>query len=446
MPNGLSESTGSRGQTGASPVILISIALLVISSLATCWMSYSTTGDNKLIIGMVLTLVFGLSSFVFLKKGGGAVGGGNSDIRYICDIMEEVANGKLGVRSIKIQRNDEIGRLSDNLNQFLDLTEAFAKEVGAAMAATADKKYYRKIIETGLRGEFREYAGRINRTIDSMGEVALKAHEIQDNVKSVVARVVARSSEITNVATDMGGRMDKSSNSTIDVANSAETTSQSASLVAAATEELSASVKEINRQVTHASNTAEEAKDNAIAIQDDVQRLSEDAQGIGEVILLINDVAEQTNLLALNATIEAARAGEAGKGFAVVASEVKNLARQTTQATTKIEEQIMEVQKATQNVVGKIENIVKRVNEIHEVSSAIAAAVEEQGAATNDIADKVRVVSTESESVSDQVGHIARSSAGSYASAIKVIWAAGDLIDPAQSLENDINHFIEIVG
>ena len=403
-------------------------------------------GTTVVITGMAVTIIVGaLVQLLAFRQYRSEVRNA-TDIGFVSNAMERAANGDLNARSVDVHRNDEIGDLSDNLNQLLDLTEAFAKEVGAAMAATSEKRYFRKILQTGLRGEFRDYAGRINGIIDGMAEVATQALTVQENVKNVVSTVLNNADVITNLAKAMGTRMDASSNSTIDVADAAQTTSTSATLVAAATEELSASVREITRQVGHASTTAENARNNAEGIQGEVEKLAEDAQKIGEVVELITGIADQTNLLALNATIEAARAGEAGKGFAVVASEVKNLANQTSQATETIDRQVGEIQAATANVVGKIQDIVKRVNEINEVSGAIAAAVEEQGAATGDIADKVRVVSSESEAVSEQIGHIARSSAGSYASAINVIWAAGDLIDPAKSLETDINAFLKLVG
>jgi len=444
------QKTSIEGQAKTAGMMLgAAILLITLVNIVSGWLILgSIEGQDTSVIytGLVVTLIVGaLAQFIAWRQYRSSVKNA-ADIKYTCAVMVNAANGDLNTRSVEIYRSDEIGDLSDNLNQLLDLTEAFAKEVGAAMAATAEKKYYRKIIPSGLRGEFRDYAIRINNIIDGMAEVSAQAVSVQGNVKGVVSTVLTSADEITDLATAMGSRMDASSNSTIDVADAAQTTSSSATLVAAATEELSASVREITRQVSHASTTAESARDDAEGIQHDVEKLAADAQSIGEVVELITGIADQTNLLALNATIEAARAGEAGKGFAVVASEVKNLANQTSQATDTIDRQIGEIQDATTNVVGKIQEIVNRVNEINEVSGAIAAAVEEQGAATNDIADKVRVVSTESEQVSEQIGHIARSSAGSYASAINVIWAAGDLIDPAKSLETDMDEFLKLVG
>jgi methyl-accepting chemotaxis protein len=184
---------------------------------------------------------------------------------------------------------------------------------------------------------------------------------------------------------------------------------------------------------------------NVNAIQDDSKMLSAEANNIGEVIQLISDIAAKTNLLALNATVEAARAGEAGKGFAVVAAEVKNLADQTSKATDRISDQIGNIQDATEGVVSKSRDIYRTIEEINEVSAAIAAAVEEQGAATNDISDKVGVVATQSSKVSDRISDIAQASAGSYAGAITVIWAADDQIKPVEELDVDLKAFFKLL-
>src|SRR5581483_2598844 len=149
--------------------------------------------------------------------------------------------------------------------------------------------------------------------------------------------------------------------------------------VATATEELSSSVGEIGRQVRETARIAGEAVDQARATTDHVGGLSKAASRIGDVVELINNIAEQTNLLALNATIEAARAGDAGRGFAVVAAEVKALAEQTSKATGEIGQQIADIQAATQQSVGAISNISGTIERLSEISSTIAAAVEQQG-------------------------------------------------------------------
>jgi len=333
----------------------------------------------------------------------------------------------------------------DAINAAIDRTDAFVRESAAAMEYVAKKKYYRPIIETGMTGAFKKASRDINNSIENLSSMQTSANSLQDQVNSVVGKVIDNAKSIVSEAESMGQRIDRSSSGTIEVADSAIQTSESITLVAAAAEELASSVAEITRQVSYASETSQVAMNNVDSIQGDITTLSSEARNIGEVIQLISDIAAKTNLLALNATVEASRAGEAGKGFAVVAAEVKNLADQTSKATDRIAEQIGNIQNATEGVVRKSGDITRTINEINEVSGAIAAAVEEQGAATNDISEKVAVVADQSNKVSDRIGDIAQASAGSYAGAITVIWAAGDQIEPVQELDGDLKQFFSML-
>ena len=176
--------------------------------------------------------------------------------------------------------------------------------------------------------------------------------------------------------------------------------------IASAADELAMSVLEIERQVSQSNDIAIKAVTEAEATNDTVQELSEAAGRIGDVIRLINDIAEQTNLLALNATIEAARAGDAGRGFAVVAGEVKALAGQTAKATEEIGRQIAGMQQATDRSIAAIGAIKRTIRDIGDISSAIAAAVTEQGAATQEIARSVETASRASAETADQIGSV----------------------------------------
>lgn len=181
-----------------------------------------------------------------------------------------------------------------------------------------------------------------------------------------------------------------------------EDSSSSVQMVAAATEELSASINEISSQVSH---TAVSAQETATIVQQtslQVSRLSEAADKIGQIVDMIRGIAEQTNLLALNATIEAARAGEAGKGFAVVASEVKNLAGKTSEATKEIIAQVETIQAETRQTVDGIDAIVSKIADVQERSASVAAAVEEQQAATAEISRSVYQASSGTQETTGQ--------------------------------------------
>jgi methyl-accepting chemotaxis protein len=172
-------------------------------------------------------------------------------------------------------------------------------------------------------------------------------------------------------------------------AAASEEASANVQSVASATEEMTASISEIGRRVQEASRIANEAVTQARETDARIKDLSKSANRIGDIVKLITSVAEQTNLLALNATIEAARAGEAGKGFAIVAQEVKALAAQTAKATEEISSQITGMQTATEESVKVINQISGTIWRVSEISSAIAAAVQKQRAATEEISRNI---------------------------------------------------------
>jgi methyl-accepting chemotaxis protein len=173
-----------------------------------------------------------------------------------------------------------------------------------------------------------------------------------------------------------------------------------------------------------------------------VDTLAQAAQRIGDVIKLIQDIAAQTNLLALNATIEAARAGEAGKGFAVVASEVKTLANQTAKATEDITAQIDAIQNATGRTVTAIQDIGKTINQVSEISSVIAAAVEEQSAATQEIASNVQQAARGTQDISGNIGGVTEAAEHTAVASSQVLDSAAELSRQAETLRGQVDHFL----
>lgn len=222
--------------------------------------------------------------------------------------------------------------------------------------------------------------------------------------------------------------MEETSGQIAIAADSSSQTSANVQAVASAAEELVASVREISRRVDEAARITNDAVDLGRKTNDIVGGLATSAERIGQVVSLITTIASQTNLLALNATIEAARAGEAGKGFAVVASEVKTLASQTAKATAEIAAQIGTVQAGTTSAVGAIHEITTVINSINDISAGIAAAIEEQGAVTQEISSNMLTASNGVQGVTDTMAAIVRATEAATESTRKVMEASKALV------------------
>ncbi len=268
------------------------------------------------------------------------------------------------------------------------------------------------------------------------------ADSFESSVKGVVDAVAAAFTEVKAMAESVAGNAEDTKNRSGSVATAAQQMSGNVQTVASATEELNASVTEIGSQVTRASEIAAEGARKAEQTDAEVTSLVDAAQEIGEVVRLIGEIAEQTNLLALNATIEAARAGEAGKGFAVVASEVKSLANQTARATNDISQQVASIQSATGNAAEAIRAIGQTVGEVSEIASAIAAAMNEQGSATQEIARSVQDAAQGTQEVTDNIGQVSMSAEDAGQAAGTMVEAATDLSQQAETLAYEVDAFV----
>ncbi|MEI8393296.1 MAG: cache domain-containing protein [Rhodospirillaceae bacterium] len=261
-------------------------------------------------------------------------------------------------------------------------------------------------------------------------------------ISAVVQGVTASATQLEADAGGMTGAADQASGQASAVAAAAREASSNVETVAAATEELTASVNEIRRQVGDSARIAETAVEEAGRTNTTVAGLLDAAQKIGAIVQLINNIASQTNLLALNATIEAARAGDAGKGFAVVASEVKNLANQTAKATDDIQAQVADMQGVTGSAVDAIKGIAGTIRRMSEITTTIAAAVDQQGAATNEIARNVEAASRRTLEVSDQIGGVTEAAGSTGRMAGQTLSAARELSGQAGRLRTEVDGFI----
>ncbi|MBR0870109.1 HAMP domain-containing protein [Bradyrhizobium tropiciagri] len=266
--------------------------------------------------------------------------------------------------------------------------------------------------------------------------------DFESTVRSALGSLQTSANSMQSTAQSMSATADQSSALVSAVASAAEETSVNVQTVSAGTEELSSSISEIGRQVVTSAEIARKAVEEARATDTTMQGLADNAARISVVVDLIQTIASQTNLLALNATIEAARAGEAGRGFAVVASEVKNLASQTAKATEEIRQQIVSMQEVTTTAVGAIRNISTTIGEINDVTTAIAAAVEEQGAATREIARNIQHAAGGTSEVSSNIVGVSTASAEAGAAATEVLSASDALRREADVLRSEIDGFL----
>jgi methyl-accepting chemotaxis protein len=230
------------------------------------------------------------------------------------------------------------------------------------------------------------------------------------------------------------------------VATASDQASANVGTVAAAAEELSVSITDIGNQITEALNNVSSTSAMAASSNERMSELRMSAQQIGEVVTLIREIAGQTNLLALNATIEAARAGEAGRGFAVVATEVKTLAMRTAQATESISEQVGSIQSATDQAVRAIAEIAGRMEQVNGITTTIAAAVNQQGAATSEINASVHHAAGDTRHVSETIAGVTEAATSTFNSARQVLETSAMVTTRTKALSARIENFLSDVA
>jgi methyl-accepting chemotaxis protein len=371
------------------------------------------SSKTRLWITIAIAVVALLAIVVAAMIGGKVV----APISAMTKAMLALSSGRQDVAIPATDYRNEIGQMAQSVEVFKNSmleSQRLSREQADAQRQQIERGERMQALTRAFDQEVAAALGTVNHAVEEMERTAAS---MADSAKSVSSGAEAVSA----------GAIEASSN---------------VQTVAAATEELNASIGEIGNQVTMSTKVAEDAVAEAERTSNVVTGLANATERIGQVVTLIQDIANQTNLLALNATIEAARAGEAGKGFAVVASEVKNLASQTAKATEEIGQQIGDVQSSTSTAVGAIQQISETIKRSHEISATIAAAVEEQTAATREIARNVEEAAKGTEEVTQNISVVSDAARASNEAASTVRVSAGELARQSAQLDKLVKGFL----
>jgi methyl-accepting chemotaxis protein len=375
-----------------------------VTKVRTAWIVSALAGAGAIVVALCIG-IFGIAR----------------PLGVLVALLQRMAKGE-DVEMTGHERGDEIGDT--------------ARAVDGVKTMLAEKAR----VEAEAKVKQDEIAARQRRA-----EMLQLADRFEGAVGEIINTVSHASTELEASASSLTNNAERSQRLATTVAAASEEASTNVHSVAAASEELSSSVNEISRQVQESARMAGEAVGQARTTTERVSELSKAASRIGDVVELINTIAGQTNLLALNATIEAARAGEAGRGFAVVASEVKALAEQTAKATGEIGQQISGIQNATQDSVTAIREISGTIERLSEISSAIAAAVEEQGAATQEISRNVQQAAQGTQQVSANITDVQRGASETGTASSQVLAAAQSLSGDSNRLKLEVGRFLDTV-
>jgi methyl-accepting chemotaxis protein len=411
-------------------------------------------------------------------------------LRAICSQMAQLAAGDTKIEVVGQKRNDEIGAIAaavevfrqdalrtielkkqqDKAEQEAETQRQIAKkaelenqaerskqleiqrsradrEAAAAMLLKQRIESLLCAVDAASHGDL-NYPIEVGEEQDDLQKVAIALENMLTELRSSFDQIGRRATQLTNSAHDLkslGATISSvASESTSRTSYASKTSvrvSASVDTVASATQEMSASIKQIALNASDATSVANRAVELAENTDVSIRQLADSSRGIGEVIKVINSIAEQTNLLALNATIEAARAGDAGKGFAVVANEVKELAKETANATEEIERRIASIQTDTGIAVQAIDDINKIVRQISETQEVIANSVEEQTSTTQEINRTILETSEGNDEINNVMEGVVAQSESARDSAANVEAAAAQLSEVAQSLEELLQRF-----
>ena len=369
------------------------------------------------------------------------------EIEKALAVMKKVCSGDFEARILNIAATGSLGELINTINDLVDRCDAYLRESQACMEHVNNNQYYRKIIEKNMEGSFLVASRTINGALLAMQNKSGLFQKLTDSFENTVGEavemIIGSSFELNDSSKTMESAATDTSGQASIIASRANEASNNVQTVAAASEELSASINEISQQIILTNKMVDETTTVTGETVETVNQLQTAGEQISSAVDIIQKIAKQTNLLALNATIEASRAGEAGKGFAVVANEVKNLAKQTAEATEEIRGYVTNIESAIDGTQSRIKDISCKIGEISASNTSVSAAVEEQGAATNEIARNIEQTSAKIKEMTSSIAEVSGSAENVGNVATEVNVAATNLSTQSDKLQTTIKAYLD---